>query len=206
MRRISGTWEPAITMLTEKPQVAHPRGREYECVMAGTGQRVVAMKSPTKGWSQDAVSRSLVRRANQQSGYRCSVAYNGAAGLLRALELRPDMILSGVKNGDGPNGIEMAIRILVEAPETKILLFSGQAASADLLEAAIASGHDLDLVAKPVHPIALIHWCDSGGVRDVHSCQWCHERWVGSGGACPHGERRDCACAWCRALAAGRGR
>jgi hypothetical protein len=66
MRRISGTWEPAITMLTEKPQVANPRGREYGCVIAGTGQRVVATKSPIKGWSQGAVSRSLIRRANQQ--------------------------------------------------------------------------------------------------------------------------------------------
>jgi len=66
MRRISGTWEPAITMLTEKPQVATPRGREYGCVMAGTGQRVLVKKSPIKGWSQGAVSRSLIRRANQQ--------------------------------------------------------------------------------------------------------------------------------------------
>ena len=52
MRRISGTWEPAITMLTEKLQVANPRGREYGCVMAGTEQRVLAMKSPIKGWSE----------------------------------------------------------------------------------------------------------------------------------------------------------
>ena len=48
MRRISGTWEPAITMLTEKPQVETPRGREYGCVMAGTGQRVLAMKASHK--------------------------------------------------------------------------------------------------------------------------------------------------------------
>ena len=61
MRRISGTWEPAITMLTEKLQVANPRGREYGCVMAGTGQRVLAMKSPIKGWSEGAVSRSLIQ-------------------------------------------------------------------------------------------------------------------------------------------------
>jgi hypothetical protein len=66
MRRIGGTWEPAITMLTEKPQVEAPRGRAYGCVIAGAGQRVVAMKSPIKGWSQGAVSRSLIRRANQQ--------------------------------------------------------------------------------------------------------------------------------------------
>jgi hypothetical protein len=48
----------------------------------------------------------------------------------------------------------MAIQILAEMPETKIMLFSGHAASADLLDAARAEGHDLDMVAKPVHPIA----------------------------------------------------
>jgi CheY-like chemotaxis protein len=138
-----------------------------------------------------------------QYGYQCSIAYNGDQGLARARELRPDMVISGVINGDGPNGVEMAILILDEMPHTRILLFSGQAASVDLLEAASASGHDLDLIAKPVAPIALIHWCDSGGVHDVRSCEWCRERWLSSGGAYPHDERSDCACAWCRALAAG---
>ena len=61
MRRLSGTWEPAITMLTEKPQVEKPRGREYGCVIAGTEQLVVAMKSPIKGWSEGSVSRSLIQ-------------------------------------------------------------------------------------------------------------------------------------------------
>ena len=78
-------------------------------------------------------------------GYRCSKAYNGWAGLARAREVKPDMVISGVINGDGPNGVEMAIQILAEMPETKILLVSGQAASVDLLEAASAKGHDLDL-------------------------------------------------------------
>ena len=68
MRRISGTWEPAITMLTEKPQVGSPRGREYGCVVAGTGQRVVAMKSPIKGWSQGAVSRGLISTSQPAMG------------------------------------------------------------------------------------------------------------------------------------------
>ena len=61
MRRKSGTWEPANTMLTEKPQVEAPRGQEYGCVIAGTEQLVVAMKSPIKGWSEGAVSRSLIQ-------------------------------------------------------------------------------------------------------------------------------------------------
>ena len=68
MRRIGGTWEPAIAMLTEKPQVAIPRGREYGCVNAGAEQRVVAMKSPIKGWSQGAVSGSLISTSQPAMG------------------------------------------------------------------------------------------------------------------------------------------
>jgi DNA-binding response OmpR family regulator len=60
-----------------------------------------------------------------QSGYHCSVAYDGWAGLARAREVKPDMVISGVINGGGPNGLEMAVQILDEMPDTRILLFSG---------------------------------------------------------------------------------
>ena len=61
MRRLSGTWEPETSMLTEKPQVEEPRGREYGSGDSGTEQRIVAEKSPIKGWSEGAVSRSLIQ-------------------------------------------------------------------------------------------------------------------------------------------------
>jgi len=48
-------------MLTEKPQVEEPRGREYGGEVSGAEQRVVAGKSWTKGWSEGAVSRSLIQ-------------------------------------------------------------------------------------------------------------------------------------------------
>ena len=35
MRRLDGTWEPEIPMLTETPQVDEPRGQEYECGAQG---------------------------------------------------------------------------------------------------------------------------------------------------------------------------
>jgi len=60
-RRLSGTWEPETSMTTEKPQVEEPRGREYGSEDSGAGQRVVAWKSPRKGWSEGAVSRSLIQ-------------------------------------------------------------------------------------------------------------------------------------------------
>ena len=37
------------------------RAEESGSVMAGTEQRVLAMKSPIKGWSEGAVSRSLIQ-------------------------------------------------------------------------------------------------------------------------------------------------
>jgi hypothetical protein len=60
-RRLSGTWEPETSMQTEKPRVAEPQGREYGSGVSGAEQRAVAEKSPTKGWSQGAVSRSLIQ-------------------------------------------------------------------------------------------------------------------------------------------------
>ena len=56
----------------------------------------------------------------------------------------------------GMNGIEMAIQIRQRYPACKVLLFSGQAATADLLEEARQSGYDFELLAKPVHPTELL--------------------------------------------------
>ena len=54
------------------------------------------------------------------------------------------------------NGIEAAIHIRGFLPACKILLFSGQAATADLLENARARGHEFEILAKPVHPQDLL--------------------------------------------------
>jgi hypothetical protein len=60
-RRLSGTWETETPMRTEKSQVAEPQGREYEGGDSGAEQRVMAEKSSIKGWSEGAVSRSLIQ-------------------------------------------------------------------------------------------------------------------------------------------------
>jgi hypothetical protein len=44
MRRLNGTWEPEISMLTEKLQVEDPRGREYGCGVSGADCIVLVMK------------------------------------------------------------------------------------------------------------------------------------------------------------------
>jgi CheY-like chemotaxis protein len=56
----------------------------------------------------------------------------------------------------GISGIELAIQMRAQYPACKILLFSGQAATADLLEVARAQGHQFDLLLKPVPPTELL--------------------------------------------------
>ena len=86
-----------------------------------------------------------------KAGFDASAVYTGTGAVERARSDRPDLIISDVIMPD-MNGIEAAINIRAFLPGCKILLFSGQAATADLLESARAKGHDFEILAKPVHP------------------------------------------------------
>jgi CheY-like chemotaxis protein len=90
-----------------------------------------------------------------QHGYEATAVYSGTAAVERARNLTPDLIISDVIMQD-MNGIEAAIQIREFLPGCKILLFSGQASTADLLENARAQGHEFEILAKPVHPQDLL--------------------------------------------------
>ncbi len=90
-----------------------------------------------------------------QSGFQARAVYSGEKALELAPEFKPDMLISDVIMAD-LNGIDAAIRIRALLPTIKILLFSGQAATADLLEKAHAQGYDFEILAKPVHPQDLL--------------------------------------------------
>jgi CheY-like chemotaxis protein len=89
------------------------------------------------------------------NGYDASAVYTGTAAVESARALKPDLVISDVIMPD-MNGIEAAISIRGFLPSCKILLFSGQAATADLLENARAQGHEFEILAKPVHPSDLL--------------------------------------------------
>jgi DNA-binding response OmpR family regulator len=67
----------------------------------------------------------------------------------------PDLLISDVAMPE-LSGIDLAIQMKAQHPKCKILLFSGQAATMDLLEGARNQGHDFHLLLKPVHPSELL--------------------------------------------------
>ncbi len=54
------------------------------------------------------------------------------------------------------SGIDLAIAITQTIPSCKVLLFSGQAATIDLLERARNQGYDFTTLTKPVHPTDML--------------------------------------------------
>jgi CheY-like chemotaxis protein len=91
----------------------------------------------------------------QSHGYQTAAAYDAPSGLARCREFHPDLVLTDVVM-PGMTGIEMAIAIRSEFPNCAILLISGQAATADMLESARRQGYTFELLAKPVHPTRLL--------------------------------------------------
>jgi CheY-like chemotaxis protein len=87
--------------------------------------------------------------------FRAEAAYDGPSGIEMYRSLRPDLVLSDVVM-PGMTGIEMGIALKQEFPDSRILLFSGQAAAADLLEDAIKKGYAFEMLAKPIHPEELL--------------------------------------------------
>ncbi|HTA80693.1 MAG TPA: response regulator [Terracidiphilus sp.] len=90
-----------------------------------------------------------------QSGFDARAVYSGEKAVEMASTFAPDMLITDVIMAD-LNGIDAAIMIRSLLPKIKILLFSGQAATADLLEKARAKGYEFEILAKPVHPQDLL--------------------------------------------------
>lgn len=85
------------------------------------------------------------------AGFKSTAVYSGVDAVREALRLKPDVVICDVIMPD-MTGVEASIEIKDALPACKILLFSGQFATAELLQEARASGYDFELLAKPIHP------------------------------------------------------
>jgi CheY-like chemotaxis protein len=91
-----------------------------------------------------------------QSGFT-AIAFHDPRQALTAAESgsSPDVLISDFVM-PGISGIELAIQIRQAHPQCRIFLFSGQAATGNLLEEARHRGHEFEILSKPIHPAELL--------------------------------------------------
>jgi CheY-like chemotaxis protein len=92
----------------------------------------------------------------RRSGFSTMTAYDGESALELAGAVAPELLLSDVMMGPGMDGTELAMAVVSAFPNCKVLLFSGHAATRDLLDRASESGHTFTLLTKPLHPADLL--------------------------------------------------
>ncbi len=103
---------------------------------------------------------SLILRSK---GWEPYTAYDGVAGFEKFQDVHPEFVITDVVMPE-MNGVEMAVKIRELDPGCKILLFSGQAATTDLVENARSRGYEFEVLAKPVHPAELLAKLDSASL------------------------------------------
>ncbi len=91
----------------------------------------------------------------QIKGHEAMAAYSAESALDLIETFEPDVVLSDVIMGK-MTGVDLAIYLSKARPDCKVILFSGQTATANLLAEAHRKGHDFRLLAKPIHPERLL--------------------------------------------------
>lgn len=90
-----------------------------------------------------------------RSGFDARAAYTGLMAVAMAQSFQPDVLIADVVM-PFMSGIDAAIRVREMLPSCRIVFFSGQAATADILEVTRDRVHEFELLVKPVHPSELI--------------------------------------------------
>ena len=89
------------------------------------------------------------------NGFEAVEAYSGEEALEAARTLQPDIVLSDVLM-PRMSGVELGMRLRESFPKARIVLFSGQAATTELMRKAREDGYSFELFPKPIHPDELI--------------------------------------------------
>lgn len=87
----------------------------------------------------------------QRNGFDAIYFTDPFKALESARQQAPQLLITDVVM-PGLSGIDLAIALQGEFPDCKVLLFSGQAATANLLEESRGKGYNFELLSKPIHP------------------------------------------------------
>jgi DNA-binding response OmpR family regulator len=91
----------------------------------------------------------------RKEGYEARVAYSAEEAIEVIAEWRPDLAIVDVML-PGMNGIDFALVLKANYPDCRLLLFSGETTTSDLLTKAATDGNIFEILAKPVHPAYML--------------------------------------------------
>lgn len=100
------------------------------------------------------IAESLADILNGE-GFEATAVFSGQDAIEWAKKTQPDVVVSDVVMPE-MTGIETGKAIREILPQCRVILFSGQALTNDLLAEAREQGHSFEMLAKPVNPNALI--------------------------------------------------
>jgi CheY-like chemotaxis protein len=133
---------------SRNPHLSHDSQPGCEAENSGPAPRILVV-------DDEALIADTIVQILNRNGFIAEAAYSGAEAIEAAKRCCPELVLSDVLM-PYVDGVEAAIAIREICPETRIVLFSGQAATVEILARARARGHDFELLPKPIHPTQLI--------------------------------------------------
>ncbi len=140
---------PGLYLFSGKiPLGGIPNGSDASVRDASRKQKILVVDD------EQLIAQSL-RDILSRAGFDTVCALSGIEAIELADQICPDIVISDVIMPD-LDWVQTAIRIRRSCPDARILLFSGQAATSDILERAREQGHDFELLPKPIHPSRLL--------------------------------------------------
>lgn len=144
-------------LMGDTPDLAEPRSSEWPSSKKGPGvERRRVLVVDDEALIADSVAAILIRH-----GFEAIACYSAKSAIGLTREFCPHIIVSDVLMPE-LNGVELAIAVQTHCPDTRIVLFSGQAATADILRKAYADGFSFELLPKPIHPTQLLKVLSAG--------------------------------------------
>jgi DNA-binding NtrC family response regulator len=166
--------ENALVVMTQTEVAQMPRKMNFETVpltsldLTGIGQPRDYARPTILVVDDEAVIADTLGMILELKGFRVAIAYDGNSALKLSRTIPPDLLLTDVAM-PGMNGIDLAVEIQQSFPNCKILLFSGQASTSDLLGEARHTGRDFAILSKPLHPTKLLtRVSDALATRTAH--------------------------------------
>lgn len=139
-----------ILLFSESPSApAHPNGQ------MGSGADHHAPSPRILVVDDEVLIADTIVQILNRNGFIAEAAYSGSQAIDLARRYCPELVLSDVMMPQ-VDGVEAAIAIREHCPDTRIVLFSGQAATVEILARARERGHNFELLPKPIHPTQLI--------------------------------------------------